>query len=206
MTGLMRRNLAAILLLALLTPLTGCSTMRTSDPPRTATEQYMMTTAIARAVEQLSAAGLRDRVVFVDPTFLAASEQQFLLGEFRARLLTSGVRLASKREEAKVIVEVRSGGVGIDRYDFLLGVPSVAFPALTGNSAAPLVATPEVAIVKNLKQYGFASVAFVAYWADTGELLASSGPHIGRTRRADYWFFGAGPQTVGNVVTTETDE
>jgi hypothetical protein len=206
MDGAISRTVLMIICLPALALVTGCSTMRTTDPPRTATEQFMLTTAIGRAVEQLSAAGLRDRAVFVDPTFLATSEQQFLLGEFRARLLTSGVRLASKREDARVIVEVRSGGVGIDRYDFLLGIPSVAFPALTATAGGPLVATPELALVKNLKQHGFASVAFVAYWADTGELLASSGPHVGRTNRADYWFLGVGPRTSGDIVTAEKQE
>jgi hypothetical protein len=46
-------------------------------------------------------------------------------------------------------------------------------------------------------------VAFVAYRADTGEYVTSSGPYIGRTIRDDFWLFGLGPRTVGNIPTTE---
>ncbi len=182
-------------------PLTGCSTLRTTDPARTATEQFLMTEAVNRAIDQLSAVALRDKEVFVSDEFITRYEDRFLMAELRARLLMSGVRLRDKREQAKIIVEVRSGGVGIDRLDYLLGIPAIALSS-GGTGDIPLV-TPEIAIIKNLKQRGFASVAFVAYWAETGELVASSGPFIGRTLREDYWLFGTGPRTVGNIPTTE---
>lgn len=180
----------------------GCANVRTTDPARTATEQFLMSQAISRAVEQLSAAGLRDRQVFVDPTYVASPDQPYLLGEVRAKLLVEGVRLVSKREEAKVILEVRSGGVGIDRRNYLLGVPPFPLPFTSTSAGVPLL-TPEIAFYKDQRQHGFASVAFVAYWADTGEIVAASGPFIGKTIREDYWFFGFGPRTVGNIAPTE---
>ena len=64
-------------------------------------------------------------------------------------------------------------------------------------------ATPELAIVKTTRQRGYAAVAFVAYWNDTGELVANSGPFIGRTEREDFWFFGLGPRTVGTIPPAE---
>jgi len=42
-------------------------------------------------------------------------------------------------------------------------------------------------------------VAYIAYWADSGEVVAASGPFVGRTIRDDYWFFGYGPRTIGNI-------
>lgn len=186
----------------------GCSTIRTTDPARTATEQLLMSQAVARAVEQLSAVPLRDRLVWVDDQYLSlpTQERQYLLAELRARLLESGVRLVLKREESTIVLEVRSGGVGIDRQDYLLGLPAfLLFPS--GDSSSPTnnvpLVTPEIAIVKQLKQRGYASVAYVAYWAENGELVFASGPFVGRTLREDYWFFGTGPRTVGNIPTTE---
>src|SRR5688500_19988361 len=78
----------------------GCATLRTTDPPRTATEQFLLTTATAKAIEQLSAGTLRDRTVWVESAYLSSAlqptqEQSFLLGELRAKLLASGVRLAA---------------------------------------------------------------------------------------------------------------
>lgn len=186
----------------------GCATIRVTDPARTATEQFLMTEASVRAIEQLSANALRDRAVYIDSTYLSVTEQQFLLGELRAKLLASGVRLVPVRENAQVVLEVRSGGVGIDRHDYLLGLPAVVLSSGGSGTSGPTAGgvpliTPEIAIIKNIRQRGFASVAFVAYWANTGELIASSGPFIGRTLREDYFFFGTGPRTVGNIPTTE---
>src|SRR5205085_12557431 len=119
----------------------GCATIRTTDPQHTATEQFLLSSAAQSAVDQVSADTLRDRIVFIDTAYLTtawqtAPELSFLIGQFRAKLLEGGARLASKREEAQIIVEVRSGGVGIDRLEFLLGIPSIGLPQGVGSIAA----------------------------------------------------------------------
>jgi hypothetical protein len=195
-----------ILLLAALTLLPACtSTIRTTDPARTATEQFLLSQAASLAVSQLTVEGLRGRRVFVDDQY-SASESKFVLGELRNRLFLGGVQLVPERKLAQVILEVRSGGVGIDRADYLLGLPSLVLSAGEdgdNTSTSTPIATPELALLKNINQVGVASVAFIAYWADTGEVVASSGPFIGRTTRDDWWVFGFGPRTVGNIPTTD---
>jgi hypothetical protein len=181
----------------------GCATIRVTDPPRTATEQFLLSLAATQAIEQLSAAQLRDRRVFIDSTYLTGvtvptGEFAFMLGELRSRMLAAGVRLVNGREQSEIILEVRSGGLGIDRAEFLLGIPALYLPQVNVTGDVPL-ATPELAIVKSTRQRGYAAVAFVAFWSDTGELVASSGPFIGRTHRDDFWFFGVGPRTVGDI-------
>jgi len=122
-----------------------------------------------------------------------------LLGELRSKLLLNGVRLVDHREQAEIVMEVRSQGISIDRVEFLLGLPASSVGGIfTGGVAA---ATPELSIIKTTKQHGFASVAYIAYWADSGEVVASSGPFVGYTIRDDWWFFGWGPRTIGNVPT-----
>ncbi len=186
---------------------TGCtSSIRVTDPSRTATEQFLLSQAAALAVSQLSVENLRGRRVYVDDQYFAASESAFVLGELRNRLLMSGVQLMPERFTAQIILEVRSGGVGIDRSDYLLGLPALVLSAGEDGDNASLstpVSTPELALLKNTNQVGVASVAFVAYWSDTGEVVASSGPFIGRTTRDDWWVFGFGPRTVGNIPTTD---
>jgi hypothetical protein len=176
---------------------------RVTDPQRTATEQFLLSQAAVEAVARLSFDPLRGRRVWVDDRYFAAADAPFVLGQLRAKMLIDGLRLVEEREEAQVVLEVRSGGVGIDRYDYLLGIPAIA---LTQNNTAagevPLL-TPELAIFKNLRQRAYASVAFVAYWTDSGELISRSGPFVGRTIREDYWIFGTGPRTVGNIAPTE---
>jgi hypothetical protein len=186
----------------------GCASIRVTDPPRSATEQFLLTESTRRAVDQLSAEALRDRSVFVDTTYLISSafpspENLFYVAELRSKLLLSGVRLADKREAAQIVLEVRTGGIGVDRLEYLLGIPSIYVSGeISGDVSVP-ASTPELAIIKNTKQLGFASAAFVAYWRDTGELVASSGPFVGRTLRDDWWFLGFGPRTIGDIPPAE---
>jgi hypothetical protein len=214
---------ALIPLLLLFSLAGGCATIRVTDPPRSATEQFLMSQAITAALRQLNVDALRDRKVWVETGYFTGAEQvivngevrqrlfttpeqAFAAGELRERLLTGGARIVQDRKLADVIVEVRSGGIGIDRLENLIGVPASVLGGGVGGSATSGVpiAIPEIALYKNTRQRGFASVSFVAYRADTGEYLTSSGPYIGRTIRDDFWLFGAGPRTVGNIPTTET--
>src|SRR5947209_2127769 len=81
--------------------------------------------------------------------------------------------------------------------EFLLGIPALYLSgtSLGGGAGAPTppINTPEFGLLKSTKQRGWASIAIAAYWADTGELLAVSGPYVGRTSREDYWILGYGP-------------
>jgi hypothetical protein len=181
----------------------GCSHVRITDPARTATEQFLLSQAAIAAVKPLSFDVLHGRRVYLDDTYFAAAEREFVLGELRAKLLLSGVQISPERKEAEIILEVRSGGVGIDRYESLLGIPSLGAAAATASAAAGVpmasIVTPEVAITKEIKQIGFASVAYVAFWVDTGGVVASAGPSIGKAYRDDWWLFGFGPRTTGTI-------
>jgi len=187
----------------------GCATIRVTDPPQTATEQFLMSVAAAKAIDQLATDTLRDRTVYLDSTYLTAATQpipihSYMLGELRAKLLTSGVRLVDRRDKAQIILEVRSQAASVDRLEYLLGLPAFYAPGGTGVTQGIAVNTPELALYKSTKQSGYASVAFVAYWASTGELVASSGPYVGRTLREDFFIFGYNARTVGNIPPTET--
>lgn len=188
---------------ALLVTLCGCATQRVTDPQRTATEQFLLSTAVVEAVTPLSFEVLHGRKVYVSDEYFGAPEKEFVLGELRARLLLAGVQVALDARDAEIIVEVRSEGVGIDRYDSIIGIPAIGATAAATSAAAGIpvtgFATPEVALLKETKQVSFASVSYVAYWVDTGEVVASSGPSVGRAWRDDWWLLGFGPRTIGSV-------
>lgn len=186
----------------------GCSNVRITNPPQTATEQFLLSNAAQKAVDNFSFDSLFSRKVYVDSSHFAPAKKDFVLGEFRAGLFKAGVQIANKPEEAEVIIEIRSSGVGIDRYENLVGIPSLGAPsgAAAGVPAAtssPTLVTPEVAITKNIRQYSFASIAYVAYWRDSGEVLVSEGPSVGKAMREDFWLFGMGPKTIGDIVPVE---
>lgn len=190
---------ATLVLLALC----GCAAQRVTDPERAATEQFLLSQAVSEAMEPLSFEPLHSRRVYVDDRYFGAPEREFVLGEIRARLLLAGVQVAPNQQVAEIILEVRSAGVGIDRYDSIIGIPSIGSSASTTSAAAGIptgsIITPELAIVKEIKQISFASISYVAYWVDTGEIVASSGPSIGRAWRDDWWVLGFGPRTIGTV-------
>jgi hypothetical protein len=200
-----RAGWAGVGMAAALLLIGGCSSLRVTDPAKTATEQYLLSQAAIEAVRPFSFDVLRGRRVCVDDSFFAASQKEFVLGELRAKLLLSGVQISPKREDCEIVIEVRSGGVGIDRYESLIGIPSLGASAGTtptgaGVPSAPTIITPEIAITKEITQIGFASVAYVAYWADTGEVVDSYGPSEGKSYRDDWWLFGFGPRTIGTIA------
>jgi hypothetical protein len=215
------RRLLAILLLPTVLSLSSCSSIRITDPDHTADELYLENVASQLAVAQISANVLRGRLVYVDPYYLTSQlqsgsgrtpifgqpyvkptdQQQYLIGELRAKLLLTGVRLTDKRDDADIIMEVRSQGISVDHIEFLLGLPQSSIGGIfTGGIAGT---TPEISIVKRTQQHGFSSIAFIAYWRTSGEVVASSGPFVGRTLRDDYWFLGYGPHTIGNIPPAE---
>ena len=182
----------------------GCSTLRVTNPPRTATEMYLINDATRRSIDQLMTSSLRDRIVFVDTSYLIGTkypvdELLYIAGELRTRLLQSGARITNDQDKAQVVLEVRTVASSVDELQMIIGIPSIALPSsATGGTNIPVL-TPEIAIFKSLQQKGYSSVAFVAYWRDTGEIVASSGPFVGKTRRDDWWILGFGPRTLGNI-------
>jgi hypothetical protein len=200
----------------------GCATIRITDPPRTADEEFLLTEAATRSVAKLSLDALRGRSVYVvseyafsttrpfDESFLTNQvrsptfENAFMIGQLRSRLLEVGARLAPSRDQSDVVLEVRTGALAVNRIDFLLGVPALALAGATSSTLNNLaVATPDLAIYKNTQQDGFASIAVVGYWRNTGEVLVNSGPFIGHTHRYDYFIFGYALQPRGDIPPTQ---
>ena len=197
----------AVMLLA-----AGCANMRVTNPTRTATEQFLLSHAASEAIDTLSFAALFGRRVYVDSSHFAPAEKEFVLSAFRARMFASGVQLSDDPCDAEIIVEIRSRGVGIDRYESLIGIPAIAAPAGAGalaggaeGAVASALITPELAITKTIKQYAYASIAYVAYWKDTGQIVSGEGPSPGKAFREDWWFLGMGPKTIGNIITTQQE-
>src|SRR3954469_19812842 len=101
------RRIAHFILCASFGLITGCATIRTTDPPRTATEQFLLSEATRKAVDQIRADTLRDRKIFTDVSYLVPNvpENMFAIAELRRKLLMDGVRIVEKRDQAEVILE-----------------------------------------------------------------------------------------------------
>ena len=57
---------------------------------------------------------LNEKKVLVEEKYLDCVDKAYVLGSVRDRVVRGGAELVTKPEEADIILEVRSGGVGTD--------------------------------------------------------------------------------------------
>lgn len=192
--------------LVLICSLAGCSTTRITDPPRTATEQFLISDAVAMSIDPLRVGLLHNCPVYVDTSYLDRIDETYIVGAFRAHLLANNVQLVPDAEKAEIIVEMRSGGVGIDRSDFMIGLPGIPLRTFNTEIAGePVYFTPELPVFKFTRQRGYSSIAYASYFADSREPYAASGPFVGISHKSDLWLLGIGPFSRGDVPTIRKD-
>jgi hypothetical protein len=173
----------------LLVALAGCTQAVESNPPRTATEQMLISTAADRAAEKLGTMLQKDDRVFVDASNFDGTDAKYAIGSIRASLMKQGIRLVDDRKKARTVVEVRSGALSTDKSQTLVGIPSFDIPIPLSSSALPF---PELALYKNEDQKGVAKFVMVAYDAKNGKLITAQDPQYGyahKTRRKVLFFF-----------------
>lgn len=175
-----RLSRGAVVLTAAL--LAGCVTTRVTEPPQTATEQLLISTAVDHAVAKLDPHLPRGAKVFVDTSYFDTAPAdamlfpKYAIAALRDRLLRQGADLVDSRKKAQIVVELRSGAQSIDHDAFLIGVPSFKVPIPFASTPLEL---PEVALYKRDRQSGIAKLALTAYGAKTGALDASTGAKFG---------------------------
>lgn len=185
--------------LMLFVALAGCGTTRWSDTARTATEQMLISDAIDRSVSSFDLRALAGKRVYLDTTFVQkATDSEYLVSSLRQHALASGCILRTKVEEADYVVEVRSGAIGTDHHDLLVGIPATTIPSnlVTGGPPAPV---PELPIVKKTDQRAVAKIALFAYNRATGRPVWQSGLVPVESSAKAVWVCGAGPFRRGTV-------
>lgn len=163
--------LAAVILMA------GCASTRSTQPPRTANEELLMSQAVDDATAQIDPTVARDSTVFVDDSdFKAESDRHYAISAINDRLLESGYNLTPKRGDADTIVAIRSGALSINRRDKLwFGIPSITLPVPL---AGPLE-TPGLDLFRTVSRTGVAKFGLSLYDADSGEMQDTIGPVFG---------------------------
>ena len=158
--------------------LSGCSTDRETDPPRTATEQLLISTAADRAAESLKLDLGPERKAFLDATNFEGLDGKYAIAAIRSSLLKKGTRFVDDKKDADTIVEIRAGALSIDKHELLVGIPSVDIPI----PLAGQLGTPEIAIYKSEEQQGVAKFAATAYDKKDGRFLGESTPPLGLSK------------------------
>jgi hypothetical protein len=186
--------------LLLLLSSAGCGTTRWTDTPRSATEQLLISDAIERAVSGLDFSALSGNSVFFDSQYLAGSvDEKYLVSTVRQHLLASGAYLREYRDEADYVVEARSGAIGTNRDEVLVGVPQVNVPTFVPLPVGLPSTIPEIPFVKSTDQEGVAKIAVFAYHRETGRPVWQSGISPVSSEAKDTWVFGAGPFQRGTI-------
>ena len=165
--------LGAALLVALLS---GCHSLRVSEPKRTAAEQLLLSTAADRGLQGVNLAPLRGKKVFLEEQYFRSYDQEYILGAIRELISTNGAFLVRKIDDAEIIVEARCGGLGIDTRTSLFGIPEIPIPI-------PMVgtlATPEIALYKAELHDSTGKFVLLAYDNKTGAYVHSTGSLAGK--------------------------
>ncbi len=147
----------------------GCTAVRETQPERTATEQLILSSAVVDAARQIQADAVAGKKVVVDVTYLKTVDVEFTQGELRDRLLQLGAELIADPDQAEVIVEVRSGGLGIDESKTNIGIPSIPIPV----PSVGTFQTPSAYIYKYERQEGKSAIAITGFEMASGKHLFS---------------------------------
>jgi hypothetical protein len=190
-------RLFRLVVLSTLTIVSGCGTTRWSDTARTATEQLILSTVVDRAIDNIDFRPLAGRYVYLDPQYLDCVDKGYVVSTLRQHMLSEGCVLTADMASADLVVEVRSGVVGTDHHDVLVGIPAISIPGagLTGVPSA----IPEIPFAKTTAQKGVAKIACFAYNPDTGQAVWQSGVFPVVATAKDSWFLGTGPFQRGTI-------
>lgn len=194
----MRRTALATIGMALILLVSGCGTRRTTDTPRTASEQMLVSAAVSRSVEQLDFSPMKGLKVFVSDALVDRVDKAYVIASVRAAAWRAGCVVVEKAEEADFVLELRSGAVGLDRTEYVFGVPASQIPGPFGGASIP-----EVALFKTVKQEGGSWLAFVVYRRGDRTFQYSAGPAFGWSRQRAWWLFGGGPGIIDDLTEVE---
>lgn len=169
----------------------GCGSVQTSNTPRTGTEQLLLTNAYDTALGQVDFRPLTGVPIFLDTAHVTAIDQGWVISGLRQAMLSQGVLLRAKPEQAQWIVEARVGAYGTDSDNLLVGIPQTTVP-----NVVPLVPSgtiPEVPLIKRTRQQGVAKLALFAYDRASGQMVWNSGTMLASSNSKDVHILGAGP-------------
>lgn len=175
----------------------GCGTVKMSHTARTGTEQLLLTDAWDQALAKIDFRPLTGVPVFLDTTNATAIDQGWITSSLRQAMLTQGVLLRTKAEQAQWIVEARVGAYGTDSNDWLLGISQTTIPPTF--SGVPTGTIPEIALAKKTDQIGVAKLALFAYDRTSGQLVWTSGTAQAGSNAKNVFLGGVGPIKSGSI-------
>lgn len=168
---------------AVLILLSGCTSSSQSHPSRTAIEQLLLSTAVDNALKGVQLPEVSGQRVFVDASLLESYDRAYVVGSIRALLNENGALLQASADDADMIVEARSGGLGIDVSNSLFGIPTIPI-IIPGAGTSEF---PEVVLYSSNKQATVSKIGLLGYYKD-GTNAFSTQPLVGTSKFDQYKF------------------
>jgi len=162
--------------------LSGCSTNVESNPPRTATEELLISTAAEHAADKLALQIPPHAAVYIDNSNFEGTDSKYAISTIRTSLFKQGLRLVDDKKNADVIIEPRAGALSTDRDTFLIGIPSFNVPVPFTQS--PLT-FPQIALYGEEEQKGVAKFAVTSYDAKKGTFISAQDPQYGFAHKTE---------------------
>jgi len=173
--------------------LSGCLTAKTSDTSRTGVEQLLLSTATDQALDKVDLAPIAHAKVFVDTQYLDCVDKNYVIVSLHQRLLHQDCALVEKKEDADVVLEVGSGGLGTDRTEWFVGIPEIplAMPSP--------ISIPKLSVFTRTRAIGTAKLSIVAVDVKSKQAVINSGYSLARADQRDWNLMGMGSVQTGSV-------
>lgn len=174
-------------------PLAGCATMKESDTARTGLEQLLVSSAADQALNRVDLTPIARAKVYVEQKYLDCVDKNYIVVALHQRLLGLGCSLVEKAEEADVVLEVSSGGVGTDRKEMFVGVPQIPLPP-----PSP-ISIPKMPLYTKNAAMGTAKLLIIAYDNKSKQQVINSGYALARSDHRNWSVLGMSGITTGSV-------
>ena len=173
-------------------PFVGCASMKESDTSRTGLEQVLISTAVDQSLAKVDFRPVSGAKVFLKTDLLDCVDKNYILLSTRSKLLENHATLVDKAEEADIVMEIASGGVGTDRTELVVGTPEIPL-GLMGS-------VPKVNVYERKKAMGTAKLAIIATDAKSKQPVINSGFSLARSDHQHWSMMGSGPVLSGSVA------
>lgn len=173
------------ILIAICTILIGCRSPRLTEPKRTGIEQLLLSSAVDQSLADVEVPQVEGKTVYTSGEYLESYDSSYVLGTIRALLSENGAHLTDDPEKADIIIEARSGALGIDSSTDMIGIPAIPIVIPTAGT----ISLPDLSLFKTQKSDAISKLVLLAYDADSGAPVFSSEPYPGKSHFHKYTVF-----------------
>ncbi len=151
--------------------LCSCSSPWVTNTPRSAIEEYLVSTTIERGVSHANFMNFSGKKAFMDYDYFAPQvDKAYAQGVIEGQISKAQVIITRKAEEADVIIQPLCGVLGTDYNKLLIGTPALPIPVPdTGIS----VVIPEIPLFCRYIRIAYGTFSFNVFDAKDRKLLES---------------------------------